>query len=442
MPRERSCRKFGRVSSTDGTPGPDDPAVPSHGMLFDDPLDSPPVVPARVTPTDGGRLYRSAGAEGSLAEAAIPALTRAPAPDPSLPLSPEAVAADVSVAHAAEPIEPAVRAPAFAPESSSAGSEVAAAGGLAASAAVDEGVAAHDAPPEGANEPAEPVMPATAWPAASPLAAAAASLAPGSGPSTPVPPPGIAAEGVPVTPVVGETPLAPATSTAVEPVVAEPIVVPPVAEPIVVPPNVEPVAAAEPVVPLVPIVPVVSTLGPLSNSSTAQPAMQAPDEWFEPAASPDSVPEPRETTMMNDGGLTWTGAAIVTIGVTLAAALIETLLGQHRNGGVGWLTGIALLGSTVYCALRLRVPDIWAAVIMPPLAYLAALVLAGLLKVGASGSFISRQAINIVTGLALGAPWILGSTLVALVIVLFRRSRHRRANPAVVEREAEDLPAV
>ena len=93
MPRGPACRKFGRVSGTDGIPGPGDPAVPSHGTLFDDPADAPPVVPSRATPSDQGRLYRSAGAEGSLAEAAIPALTRAPAPDPSLPLSPEAVAA-------------------------------------------------------------------------------------------------------------------------------------------------------------------------------------------------------------------------------------------------------------------------------------------------------------------------------------------------------------
>jgi hypothetical protein len=70
---------------------------------------------------------------------------------------------------------------------------------------------------------------------------------------------------------------------------------------------------------------------------------------------------------------------------------------------------------------------------MPPLAFLAATVTAGQLTMNRSGSFVSRQMLNIVTVLALNAPWILGATAVGLAIVLTRIfivGRHDRSHDA------------
>jgi hypothetical protein len=119
------------------------------------------------------------------------------------------------------------------------------------------------------------------------------------------------------------------------------------------------------------------------------------------------------------GGLTWSGVAVVVVLGTVLVAFADAVI----NNSLGILTGIALLVTSVYCALLVRPADIWAAVIMPPLGFLAAALTAGQLTLDSAGSLVVREGYMLLKTLAQGAPWIIGTTAVCLVIVLVRRRR-------------------
>jgi hypothetical protein len=152
-----------------------------------------------------------------------------------------------------------------------------------------------------------------------------------------------------------------------------------------------------------------------------------------PAIDP-SWPPARRTEVADDEkpapvrsaqrGLTYSGVVVIVVGVTVLVAIAEALLREE----VGVLTGIALLASSVYCALVVRRADIWAAVVIPPLAFLVALLTAGQLTIrGKTGGLLVREGALLFVSLATNAPWILGTTLVCLVIVLVRRRRAQSA---------------
>jgi hypothetical protein len=119
-------------------------------------------------------------------------------------------------------------------------------------------------------------------------------------------------------------------------------------------------------------------------------------------------------------GLTYSGVMVVVVAATVLVGFVEALL---RNE-LGWVTGLALLVSSVYAAVFVRHADIWAAVVAPPLAFLAATLTAGQLTLGATGSLLEREGFMIFKSLAVNAPWILATTLICLAIVLVRRRRH------------------
>lgn len=117
-----------------------------------------------------------------------------------------------------------------------------------------------------------------------------------------------------------------------------------------------------------------------------------------------------------------TGGAVylIVIGVTLIVGFINAWL---SDGDLGWPTGLALAVSTVYAALTVRRQDDVVAIIVPPLAFLAAALTAGQLFLGAADASILNRAVVVFFTLADNWPWIIGSTLAALVIVLVRRRR-------------------
>jgi len=129
--------------------------------------------------------------------------------------------------------------------------------------------------------------------------------------------------------------------------------------------------------------------------------------------------EPRPAVAASGGGLTWTGVVVVTLAATVIVGFADALL----NDRLGWLTGLALLVSSVYSALVVRRADIWAAALMPPLAFVAAVLTAGQLTLRPGGGFVTREGLMIVETLAENALWIIGTTLVCLVIVMVRRRR-------------------
>ncbi len=129
-----------------------------------------------------------------------------------------------------------------------------------------------------------------------------------------------------------------------------------------------------------------------------------------------------------DRGLTYLGAVTV-IGVpTLLVGFAQALIWNR----IGWLTGLVLLVTTGYAALTLRRTDHAAAVVVPSLAFLVTTLLAGQLTLTEGGSLLVREGFMIVRTLAENAPWVLGATLLAAVIVLVRRRRARGGRPSAL----------
>jgi hypothetical protein len=111
---------------------------------------------------------------------------------------------------------------------------------------------------------------------------------------------------------------------------------------------------------------------------------------------------------------------LVVIGLTVVVGIINALLG---DGTLGWPTGLALLIGSVYGALTIRRDADSAAFIIPPVAFLVAALTAGQLFLDANEGSLLNRAVIVFFTLAENWIWIIGSTLVALVIVLVRRRR-------------------
>jgi hypothetical protein len=141
---------------------------------------------------------------------------------------------------------------------------------------------------------------------------------------------------------------------------------------------------------------------PLARSSA-----QAPMS----AAAPATRPAGR--------GLTYLGVVIVVGGATLLVGLIEAAL----TGRIGWPTGLVLLIASTYAALTVRRADFAAPVVVPSLAFLVTTLIAGQLALESGGSLMVREGYMVFRTLAVDAPWILGATALAAIIVLVRRRK-------------------
>ena len=126
---------------------------------------------------------------------------------------------------------------------------------------------------------------------------------------------------------------------------------------------------------------------------------------------------------------------LLVIGLTLATAIAERLLeGPTWTSGL-WLTGLALLVSSVYVACTIGAGDFLVAVFAPPLAALVVALTVGQVGAPSAGGFISTHALaafNTLGASALGGgtswnwAWILGTTLVSSIIVTIRALVGRR----------------
>lgn len=166
-------------------------------------------------------------------------------------------------------------------------------------------------------------------------------------------------------------------------------------------------------------------------------------EYAEVAPRPETGDEPRHSVDVIPGGAPAVATArgahaasgvralgiwLVIIGVTVVMGFADALVVGRTQ--LGWLTGVSLLAASIYGALVVRREDAIIAVIAPPLAFFLATITAGQLTLPPTGDFAVREAFMIVTTLGANAPWIFGSTLVALAIVLVRRRRSAPATPS------------
>jgi len=175
----------------------------------------------------------------------------------------------------------------------------------------------------------------------------------------------------------------------------------------------------------------VSDLRTMDNQSApVQPVSEVDtrsDEVFAPPIQEISAPEasPKESQEMaksrrGDPGLNPMGVYIIVIGVGLVAGFLDSFI---TGSGLGWVTGIALLAASVFCALKVRVSDASVAVIAPPLAYGIAAVTVGQLGQSRAGGALISAVVNGFFALADNWFWVISTTLIALAIVVVRARR-------------------
>ncbi len=176
--------------------------------------------------------------------------------------------------------------------------------------------------------------------------------------------------------------------------------------------SVEPAVVAAPIPGSVPA-------GVMPNDSSVHTYTPVPEDEEDPTATRRSRLSRRSGE--HRGRAVSAGAAyIIVIGVTLVVGLINALL---ADGDIGWPTGLALLVSSVYVALTIRLDDAAVAVIVPPVAFGLTALTAGQFFLGSSANSLLNRGVVWFFDLADSWMWIIGSTLAALVIVLVRRYR-------------------
>ena len=122
-------------------------------------------------------------------------------------------------------------------------------------------------------------------------------------------------------------------------------------------------------------------------------------------------------TLVARGGLTAAGAVLVIAVLGVVGGAYDLLTGT----GLRTVFGLFFVAGCGLAALLVRQRDLRAAVVMPPLVYVALALLAGAVEdVPGAGSLLSRQALGLVNAVVLGAPVVLGGTALAVAVALYR----------------------
>ena len=116
-------------------------------------------------------------------------------------------------------------------------------------------------------------------------------------------------------------------------------------------------------------------------------------------------------------GLTAFGGVLVALLVGLAGGAVDVLTGQ----GLREAFAVAFVTGCLMAAIAVHREDLFAMVVMPPLVY-AVLVLVAVLvdRTGGAGSFVTRQAVELVNAVVLSAPVLMAGFGVALLVAVVR----------------------
>jgi len=162
---------------------------------------------------------------------------------------------------------------------------------------------------------------------------------------------------------------------------------------------------------------------PISINSAAAPAAALlPPVEYEVEGKRSSRRElPRIPSL--GGGFTSMAAYLFVIVVTLVAGLIDAFA---FGEGLGAFTGVFLLIATVIAALRVQVEDAIVPVLAAPIAMLIAAATVGQLNLGNSGTSITSRGVAFFFTFADNWFWIFAAVIIALIVMVIRRSRARR----------------
>ncbi len=139
---------------------------------------------------------------------------------------------------------------------------------------------------------------------------------------------------------------------------------------------------------------------------------------YQPSPQPTAsayVPPPAAATR-TPSGLTVPGVVVIVGLPTVLAALAETA--WHSR--LSWVFGLVFAASSLLGALQVRRSTIAAGAVVPPLVFLAALLVAHpLLDGGESG--VKGLLLDTGTALTTGAPYLVPTAIACAVVVLVRR---------------------
>ena len=135
-------------------------------------------------------------------------------------------------------------------------------------------------------------------------------------------------------------------------------------------------------------------------------------------------PLPAGASVGDRRGLTATGAVGLALLLGVLGGAVDVLTGP----GLREVFAVSFVIGCVLAALTVHREDLLAAVVMPPLVYVALVLLGGMVeRAASSGSFLVQQAIELVNALVLGAPVLLLATGLSLLVALVRRRRGPRS---------------
>ena len=160
--------------------------------------------------------------------------------------------------------------------------------------------------------------------------------------------------------------------------------------------------------------PVAAVPGPAPIVPIAQPVVAVPQGEI-PEELPDMAQRQRHET-----GLQPSAVYVIVIGVTLVAGLIDSTV---SGAGLGWITGIALLVSSLYCAVRVRASEVSVSVIAPPIAFGLTAITVGQIGQSRAGGMVLAWINNSFFTLADNWFWVIGTTLACLAVAVVRSRR-------------------
>lgn len=130
------------------------------------------------------------------------------------------------------------------------------------------------------------------------------------------------------------------------------------------------------------------------------------------------------TVEADAGGRGFRGGRVVALAtlVVIAVAAVEAALRDQ----IGLWTGVTLVVVAIIAPLVTRAGDRSLPAMMPPLAFLAAVLVAGQLLVPATGgSWRTREALMIVQTLGPNAVWVVAATILSTTIAAVRHFTDR-----------------
>ena len=116
-------------------------------------------------------------------------------------------------------------------------------------------------------------------------------------------------------------------------------------------------------------------------------------------------------------GLTAAGAVVVTLVLGLVGGAVDLVTGS----GLRELFAVSFVVGCAFASLTVHREDLFATVVIPPLVYLVLVFLAGVVeRTAGAASLLTRQAIDLVNALVMGAPVLMTATGLAALIATVR----------------------